>query len=71
VKKNIAERIRKVYGVFEEDEIKEAHKIKDVSTHKSMYCIGFRLTDKIVYDTTTGTEEDKIGQESTSKKVKI
>ena len=71
VKKNIAERIGKVYGEFDESEIKELHKIKDVSLHKSMYCIGFRLTEKIVCDTTSGNEGEKVDEpEKSPKKVK-
>ena len=69
VKKNLAERMEKALGEFEPSEIKELHKIKDVSALKSMYCVGFRLTDAIIFNNST-KQQDGIGSEDSGKKVK-
>jgi len=47
VKDKFVQRIKAAMDSFEKQEITDFHHIKDVSTHKKMYCVSFKLSKEV------------------------
>jgi tRNA (guanine37-N1)-methyltransferase len=57
VEKNFEDRIRKVLKDFKAGDISYIHPIKDITSEKKMYCIGFKLSEEIAFGSMI--EDDK------------
>lgn len=62
---NIVERISNVLKGFKKTDLEYIHPIKDISSEKRMYCIGFRIPSTIAF-----AEENEEILEKIEKKIK-